>query len=341
MANTRISDLAAGAAVAGTDLFPDVQTAGIGPVKVTAAQIKTFTSSSPTLVTPNIGVATGTSLDVSGVLESGTNAGTGGQLKMFGATSGDVTLKVAAAAGTATNFTLPASNGTNNYALLTDGSGVTSWGQISLTAAITGTLPVGNGGTGITSGTSGGVLYYSATNTLASSAALAANAIVIGGGAGAAPSTTTTGTGVVTAIGNNTNAAGGLVTSDGTATLTNKRITARSTTTTINTQNPTFTPDSDAYDQVNIIAGYTAGISTVTIASPTGTPTDGQRLILRLYSTNTNAVTLSFTGSNINGSTDITLPASMSANSKYDYLGLMWNAVTSKWNMVSRVQGFA
>jgi hypothetical protein len=52
MANTSISNLAAGAAVSATDVFPNVQTAGVGPVKTTAAQIKTFTSDSPTLVTP-------------------------------------------------------------------------------------------------------------------------------------------------------------------------------------------------------------------------------------------------------------------------------------------------
>jgi hypothetical protein len=79
----------------------------------------------------------------------------------------------------------------------------------------TGTLPVANGGTGLTSGTSGGVLYYSATGTLASSAALAANALVIGGGAGAAPATTTTGTGVVTALGVNTGSAGAFVVNGG------------------------------------------------------------------------------------------------------------------------------
>jgi hypothetical protein len=63
------------------------------------------------------------------------------------------------------------------------------------------TVAVNRGGTGLTAGTSGGVLYYSATGTLASSAALASNSIVIGGGAGAAPATTTTGTGVLTFLG--------------------------------------------------------------------------------------------------------------------------------------------
>jgi hypothetical protein len=80
----------------------------------------------------------------------------------------------------------------------------------------TGTLGVANGGTGLTSGTSGGVLAFTASGTIASSGALAANALVIGGGAGAAPATTTTGTGVVTAVGNAVNTTGGLVTQSGT-----------------------------------------------------------------------------------------------------------------------------
>ena len=81
---------------------------------------------------------------------------------------------------------------------------------------LTGTLGVANGGTGLTSGTSGGVLAFTASGTLASSNALAANAIVIGGGAGVAPSTTTTGTGVLTAVGNAVNTSGGVVTQSGT-----------------------------------------------------------------------------------------------------------------------------
>ena len=56
-------------------------------------------------------------------------------------------------------------------------------------SAVTGTAAVTQGGTGLTGGTSGGVLYFSGASTLASSAALAANQIMIGGGAGAAPTT--------------------------------------------------------------------------------------------------------------------------------------------------------
>jgi hypothetical protein len=73
-------------------------------------------------------------------------------------------------------------------ALLSGGVGVApAWGKVSLTAAISGILPVANGGTGLASGTSGGVLAYTTSGTLASSGALTANAIVLGGGVGVVP----------------------------------------------------------------------------------------------------------------------------------------------------------
>jgi hypothetical protein len=54
--------------------------------------------------------------------------------------------------------------------------------------SITIPLSVANGGTGLSSGTSGGILGFTASGTLASSGALTANQLVIGGGAGATPS---------------------------------------------------------------------------------------------------------------------------------------------------------
>ncbi len=48
-------------------------------------------------------------------------------------------------------------------------------------------LGVAGGGTGLASGTSGGILGYTASGTLASSGALTQHAIVLGGGAGATP----------------------------------------------------------------------------------------------------------------------------------------------------------
>lgn len=65
---------------------------------------------------------------------------------------------------------------------------VTGSGQkIPLATAVTGTLPIANGGSGITSGTSGGILGFTGATTLASSVLLTASAIVLGGGAGATP----------------------------------------------------------------------------------------------------------------------------------------------------------
>jgi hypothetical protein len=95
-------------------------------------------------------------------------------------------------------------------------SGATFTGAVSGTSLTLSTaLGVGSGGTGLTSGTSGGVLAFTAAGTIASSSALAANALVVGGGAGAAPSTITTGTGVVTALGVNTGTAGAFVVNGG------------------------------------------------------------------------------------------------------------------------------
>jgi hypothetical protein len=84
------------------------------------------------------------------------------------------------------------------------GSPITSSGTLALTVA----------------GTSGGIPYFGSASTWASSAALTANALMIGGGAGAAPATTTTGTGVLTALGNTTNAASGIVVKDANANIT-------------------------------------------------------------------------------------------------------------------------
>lgn len=47
-----------------------------------------------------------------------------------------------------------------------------------------------SGGTGLASGTSGGIPYFSSTTTIASSGLLTANGIVLGGGAGATPTST-------------------------------------------------------------------------------------------------------------------------------------------------------
>jgi len=131
--------------------------------------------------------------------------------------------------GTNVTYSLPASDGSSGQYLSTDGSGNLSWASsagsgtvtdVSFTGGIVSVATSTSTPALTVAGTSGGVVYFSASNTWASSAALAANSLVIGGGAGAAPSTITTGTGVVTALGVTTNAASGIVVKDSSGNLT-------------------------------------------------------------------------------------------------------------------------
>lgn len=113
-----------------------------------------------------------------GALTLGQASSVLGSLGVSGNTSGVVTVKPQAAAGTY-NFNLPTTAGTSGQPLLSAGGG---------SSPMTfGTLGVAAGGTNLTSGTSGGVLGFTASGTLASSTALTANGVVIGGGAGATP----------------------------------------------------------------------------------------------------------------------------------------------------------
>jgi len=150
----------------------------------------------------------------------------------------------------------------------------------SLTLGWAGQLAVSRGGTGLSSGTSGGVLYYSAAGTLASSATLAANNLVVGGGAGVAPSTITTGTGVVTALGVNTGTAGAFVVNGGalgtpsSGTVTNLTGTASIN---INGTVGATTPTTGAFTTVSAsdVATFSAGTVSAPAITTTGDPNTG------------------------------------------------------------------
>ena len=78
---------------------------------------------------------------------------------------------------------------TNQFVRALDLLGVATCSAVVLTTDVSGTLQVANGGLGLTAGTSGGILGFTASGTIASSAALAVNQLVIGGGGGATPTT--------------------------------------------------------------------------------------------------------------------------------------------------------
>lgn len=77
-----------------------------------------------------------------------------------------------------------------NVTLTLTGTPATSLLQaVQIAVGWTGQLAVGRGGTGLASGTSGGIPYFNSTTTMALSGVLAGSNVVVGGGAGAAPFT--------------------------------------------------------------------------------------------------------------------------------------------------------
>lgn len=111
------------------------------------------------------------------------------------------TIQSSNSASAAWTLTLPATAGTNNYVLTTNGSGVSSWSQVSLTAGVTGTLPTGNGGTGIIDFTAANNAIYS---TSASALTAGTLPIAAGGTGGTTDSQARTNLGLGTAAVKNT-----------------------------------------------------------------------------------------------------------------------------------------
>lgn len=119
-------------------------------------------------------------------------------------------------------------------------------------------------------------------------------------------------------------AAATIVTYDGTETLTNKRITPRVDTV---VSGSTITPTSDASDQYTV----TALAATATFAAPSGTPTDGQKLTIRIKDNGT-PQTLSWNSTY--REIGVTLPLTTTA-SKVIYVGCIWNSQDTFWDVVS------
>lgn len=132
------------------------------------------------------------------------------------------------------------------------------------------------------------------------------------------------GTNVATALGNTANATGGLTTINGTATLTNKRIDPRVSST---ASGSSLTPDIASYDQYN----YTALAAGLTINAPTGTPVDGNKLIFRILD---NGTSRSLTWNATYTAIGVTLPTATTV-SKTTYVGCVYNANNTRWDVIA------
>lgn len=109
-----------------------------------------------------------------------------------------------------------------------------------------------------------------------------------------------------------------------TRTLTNARITKRIGTT---ASSSTPTADADSHDQYNV----TAAAAAMTVGAPTGTPTDGQMLLYR-FKDNATARTIAWNA--VFRAMGVTMPTT-TVISKTLYVGTVYNAADSKWDVVA------
>ena len=123
---------------------------------------------------------------------------------------------------------------------------------------------------------------------------------------------------------------GGSVTLNGTETLTNKTIVARSVN--ASATSGTLTPDSSTTDLY--VAERLTGA--ITIAQPSGTPTNGQKLIIRLKDNGTSRGITWTTSAGAFRAISVDLPVSTTAD-KLTYVGCIYNTTDSFWDVVASV----
>lgn len=122
------------------------------------------------------------------------------------------------------------------------------------------------------------------------------------------------------------NATGTLVLRDDTATLSNKRITPRISTV---TYSATLNINSDNFDEL-FCASLTGNVA---IAAPTGTPTEGQRLTIKLTQDGAGGRTITYNAA------FVTSGASTTTLSTTETRVFEWNVNRAKWIQVSVTTG--
>jgi hypothetical protein len=147
------------------------------------------------------------------------------------------------------------------------------------------------------------------------------------------------GSGTVTSITAGTGLSGGTITStgtiaidstvttnSGTQTLTNKWVQPRVLASTANSATPTL--NTDNYDMM-VITGQSVAITNFS-TNLTGTPVNGQKLIISITGTGAIAITW---GTSFESST-VTLPSTTVTTARLD-VGFIWNVATSKWRCIA------
>ncbi len=191
-------------------------------------------------------------------------------------------------------------------------------------------------GTTISGTTGSGNVVFSTSPTLVTPALGTPSALVgtniTGTAASLTAGTVTTNanlTGDVTSVGNTTTAVnvGGvpIVGTTTTQTLTNKRVTKRTGTT---TSSATPTINTDNVDFYSLTA-QTADITSFT-TNLSGTPTEAQTLWIAITGTAARAITW---GTSFEAST-VALPTTTVTTARLD-VGFIWNTVTSKWRCIA------
>ena len=94
----------------------------------------------------------------------------------------------------------------------------------------------------------------------------------------------------------------------------------------------TVTPNSATTD----IGLLTSLSQATTFANPTGTPTDGQLLQIRV--TSTVSRTISF-GTAYQGASSLGLPVNTTGGSKEDYIAFRYNSIDAKWDLIGTTIG--
>jgi hypothetical protein len=140
---------------------------------------------------------------------------------------------------------------------------------------------------------------------------------------------------VLTSDGTNWTSAVPVVTAGSTTTFTNKRINPRVDAST-SASATTWAPNSDSSDIFELAGALTVAVTT--ISNPSGTPVDGQKLIIRVKSDGS-AHALTWSGTQWRASSDLALPSTTTA-AKTLYLGFIYNGTDTKWDLLAKLDNF-